>query len=286
VASISAFFPCFNDEATIASVVETGRAALQRLAVPFELIVVDDGSTDRSGEVLRALANRCPELRVVVHPRNRGYGAALISGFAATRHDWIFYTDGDGQFDPAEVARLVERARPDVDLVQGFKTRRADGWTRTVVGNVYRAVAGRAFGLGVRDVNCDFRLIRASKLDSITLACTSGAICVELVHKLERSGARVVEVPVSHYPRPAGRSQFLRVRRVALTLVQAAGLWCELARTRSRTRAPGGHSRTATTATDSPKGRFRRASRRRSSEASAPNVRDSRGRSMSERGTG
>src|SRR5436190_23967172 len=121
VASVSAFFPCYNDAPTIARMVEDARAALRRSVDDFEIIVVDDGSQDDSAAVLAVTAARIPELRVVTHERNQGYGAALISGFAAATKDWIFYTDGDGQYDASHLDDLVHAVGEDTEVVQGWK---------------------------------------------------------------------------------------------------------------------------------------------------------------------
>jgi glycosyltransferase involved in cell wall biosynthesis len=229
VESISAFFPCYNDEATIASMVRLAISTFERVGVcEADVTVVDDGSTDSSPKVLAALAADEPKLRVVTHDANRGYGGALLSGFAhATKH-WVFYTDGDGQFDPAELEVLVRHASPDVDVVQGYKLRRADGVLRRVIGRVYHQFVARVFGLRIRDTDCDFRLIRRSALDEVELEHTTGVICVELVRKLQDSGARFTEVGVHHYRRVYGRSEFFRAPAVARTLWALGALWVEL----------------------------------------------------------
>src|SRR5262249_7375561 len=164
-------------------------------------IVVNDGSTDRSAAVLEELRRHVPLLRVVTHERNRGYGGALLSGVAASTKQWVVYTDGDGQFDPAELELLVQRASDDVDVVQGYKVRRADGLARAVIGRIYHRFVKLCFGLKIRDTDCDFRLIRKATLDRVTLVHTTGVICVELVRKLQDAGARFAEVGVHHYRR-------------------------------------------------------------------------------------
>jgi glycosyltransferase involved in cell wall biosynthesis len=234
VESVSAFFPCYNDEATIASVVRAAGAVLDDAELDGELIVVNDGSSDGSERVLKELTEVEPRLRVVTHEQNRGYGGALLSGFAAASKQWVFYTDGDGQFDPGELARLLERATPDVDVVQGYKLGRADGVARRVIGRMYHRFVSLVFGLKIRDTDCDFRLIRRSVLDRVGLEHTTGVICVELVRKLQDAGARFVEVPVHHYPRQHGRSQFFNLPNVARTLLALVGLWFELVVLRRR----------------------------------------------------
>lgn len=229
VVAVSAFFPCFNDEPTIASMVNVAFGALERAGITdCEVIVVNDGSTDGSAVVLAELARKEPRLRVVTHDHNRGYGGALLSGFGAATKQWVFYTDGDGQYDPAEIELLIARASVDVDVVQGYKLRRADGMIRTIVGRTYHWFVKVAFGLAIRDTDCDFRLIRHSKLDEIELVHTTGAITVELVRKLQDAGAGFTEVGVHHYRRVFGKSEFFRIGAIARTLTALAGLWLQL----------------------------------------------------------
>ncbi|MFM8303630.1 MAG: glycosyltransferase family 2 protein [Actinomycetota bacterium] len=234
VGSISAFFPCYNDEATIASMVRLALETIDGVGAEGEVIVIDDGSTDGSPQVLQELAAEQPRLRVVTHEQNRGYGGALLSGFGAATSEWVFYTDGDAQFDPAELALLVAEAGADVDVVQGYKIRRADNLVRRVIGRVYHRSVSFMFGLKIRDTDCDFRLIRREMLDRIRLEHTSGVICVELVRKLQDEGARFVEVPVHHYPRLHGQSQFFRIPAVASTARDLVKLWIGLVVRRGR----------------------------------------------------
>ncbi|HXY92778.1 MAG TPA: glycosyltransferase family 2 protein [Acidimicrobiia bacterium] len=229
VEGISAFFPCYNDEATISAMVRLAVSTFERVGVcDAEVIVVDDGSFDSSPEVLKQLAEDEPLLRVVTHPENRGYGGALLSGFANSNKQWVFYTDGDGQFDPAELETLVRHASDDVDVVQGYKLRRADSVLRRVIGRVYHGFVARLFGLKIRDTDCDFRLIRRSTLDEIELVHTTGVICVELVRKLQDIDARFSEVGVHHYRRVYGTSEFFRAPAIARTLFALAALWVQL----------------------------------------------------------
>jgi glycosyltransferase involved in cell wall biosynthesis len=225
VESISAFFPCYNDAPTIERMVELAARTLDECGVDGEIIVIDDGSTDDSPRLLATAVTTEPKLRVVTHEQNRGYGGALLSGFAGAARQWVFYTDGDGQFDPTELALLVAAATDDVDVVQGYKIRRADNLARRVIGRVYQRFVTFAFGLAVRDVDCDFRMIRRAALDRINLVHSTGVICVELVRKLQDSGATFVEVPVHHYPREHGRSQFFRFDGILRTLTDLVGLW-------------------------------------------------------------
>jgi glycosyltransferase involved in cell wall biosynthesis len=226
VSSVSVFFPCLNDSGSILDLARRAHSLLAEIGVPFEIIVVDDGSSDGSPDLLEDLARDLSGLRVIRHLENRGYGGALRTGFAQAAHEWVFYTDGDGQYDVGELADLIRAASADVDWVQGYKRGRSDPLTRKIVGEVYRRVMRFVFGIRVRDVDCDFRLIKRELVPELTVV--SGAITVELVRGLQNNGARVVEVPVSHHERRHGRSQFFKVGRVARTFADLARLWPRL----------------------------------------------------------
>ena len=234
---ISVFFPAYGDWGTIASLVVLSESVLRELTDDWEIIVVNDCSPDHVGRILAELQTRYPRLKVVTHEKNRGYGGALKSGFAAATKEWVFYTDGDAQYDVRELALLWnarESADPKsgapvaYDLVNGFKIARHDGLHRIVVGNLYHAFVKLAFGLKIRDVDCDFRLIRRAVFDRIELTRSSGIICVELVTKIEKNGFRIAHVPVHHYHRMHGRSQFFNLARVGRVARDMGRLWWEL----------------------------------------------------------
>jgi len=227
--SLSVFFPAYNDAPSLPALLGNAFAVLAQHVDDYEVIVVNDGSYDNTGEVLECLRKQYGErMRVVTHPRNRGYGGALRSGFAAARKEWVFYTDGDGQYDVGELPKLLERVGPNTGLVNGYKLERHDPAHRIWIGNVYNFCARLLFRVRIRDIDCDYRLIRCGLLDEIQLTSTSGTICVELVRKLELSGCEVVEVGVHHYPRLHGRSQFFRMRSLAITLGQLLRMWIKL----------------------------------------------------------
>jgi glycosyltransferase involved in cell wall biosynthesis len=227
--AISVFFPAYNDAGTIASMVLAALHTCASLTDDYEVIVVNDGSTDYTGEVLADLASQYKHVRVITHPVNRGYGGALRTGFETASKELVFYTDGDAQYDAHELATLLPAMRPEVDIVQGYKIARHDPIFRIVIGKVYHWIVKLWFGLRVRDTDCDFRLIRKSALNRIELTSDTGTICVELVKKLQESGAVFAEVPVHHYHRAYGRSQFFNFPRLWATGVHLLQLWVQVA---------------------------------------------------------
>ncbi|HEX7531244.1 MAG TPA: glycosyltransferase family 2 protein [Pyrinomonadaceae bacterium] len=226
--SITVFFPVFNDQETVGSLAEKALAVLPALTDDYEVLLIDDGSTDASASVADELARNLKHVRVIHHSGNQGYGAALRTGFGNASKELIFYTDGDGQYDVSELALLVPLMSDGVDVVNGYKIRRKDNRGRKAFGAMYNRVARFIFRLPIRDVDCDFRLVRRSAIDRISLGLSSGAICVELVRKLKSAGCTFREVPVHHYPRIHGKSQFFTPRRVARTLFDFCALWLSL----------------------------------------------------------
>jgi len=232
---VSIFFPAYNDWGTIASLVVLAAAVVRDLTDDWEIIVVNDASPDHTPLILGELLRYVPHLRIVEHERNRGYGGALRSGFAAATKEYIFYTDGDAQYDVRELRTLWEN-RADADLVNGYKIARADPLHRIIIGRIYHHIVRLAFRLHVVDVDCDFRLLRRSVFERVELTRDSGVICVELMTKIEKNGFRIAEVPVHHYHRLHGRSQFFNFRRVFQVLRELGVLWWELIVQRKVTR--------------------------------------------------
>jgi glycosyltransferase involved in cell wall biosynthesis len=227
-AGLSVFFPAYNDSGTIASMVIRAVKAASDLTPDYEVIVVNDGSADATPEIVDELARTYSHVRAIHHPKNRGYGGALQTGFRSSTKELIFYTDGDAQYDPAELAVLWAKMTPDADLVNGYKISRSDPLHRIIIGRVYHHIVSRLFGLTVRDVDCDFRLLRRSIFERIDLEKTSGVICLEMMKKITDAGFHIVEVPVHHYHRAFGKSQFFNFRRIGKTGVDVLRLWYEL----------------------------------------------------------
>ena len=227
---LTVFFPAYNDGGTIASMVVVANLTARGLTGDYEIIVVNDGSRDATAAVLDELAGVYPRLRVLTHETNRGYGAALRSGFRAATKPLVFYTDGDAQYDPRELTVLWRRLQdhPDVDVVNGYKISRSDPFHRIVIGRLYHHLVKFLFGLRLRDVDCDFRLMRRAVFERVTLEKSSGVICLEMMKKIQDAGFRIAEVPVHHYHRAYGVSQFFNFGRIARTALDVMRLWISL----------------------------------------------------------
>ena len=208
---VSACFPAFNDAGSIAWVAHRAREALESTGRDFEILILDDGSVDRTAKALQSLSREIPELRTLRHEENRGYGATLRDLFAAARFSLVVYTDGDGQFDPFELTRFLDAASPDVQLVNGFRRKRADGPLRRLLGPRFHRVIAETFGLpALRDWDCDFRLFRRDLEIEASMTFDDGTAVVEFLAGLEDRGIRFAEVEVSHSERRAGASQYFR----------------------------------------------------------------------------
>jgi glycosyltransferase involved in cell wall biosynthesis len=207
VARLSYFFPAHNEEANLEGLVDEALATLPTIADAFEIIAIDDGSKDGTPGIADRLAAAHPDVvRVVHHPVNLGYGAALRSGFAAARYELVAYTDGDRQFKVADLGRLTDRlaAADQPDVVVGFRIKRADPFVRTLYARAYRLANRIFFGLTVTDVDCACKLFRRASLDGLRIESGGAFFSAELLIKLRSAGRTVVEVGVPHYPRTAG----------------------------------------------------------------------------------
>jgi glycosyltransferase involved in cell wall biosynthesis len=207
VARLSYFFPAHNEEANLRPLVDEALVTLPALAATWEIVIVDDGSRDATAAIADELAAANPGLvRVVHHPTNLGYGAALRSGLGAARYDLVAFTDGDRQFRVADVSRLLERlaAADHPDVVVGYRIRRADPLVRSVYARVYRLANRIFFGLTIRDVDCACKLFRREALDGLRVESGGAFFSAELLIKLHASGRTLAEVGIPHYARTAG----------------------------------------------------------------------------------
>ena len=218
---LSVVVPCYNEEANVARVVDQAVGVARRLASEIEVIVVDDGSTDETRVILEVLERSVPELRVIEHLRNRGYGAAVRSGFRASTKDYVFLTDGDGQFDLSELSNAVRLLR-EHDVVAGYRVDRRDGWWRRLWGRAWTAIVNQAFDLRVRDANCAFKLVPQKLLRVSDLRSDGALISAELLAEARRGGFSIAECPVSHYPRMHGSQSGASLSVVARAVLELA----------------------------------------------------------------
>jgi glycosyltransferase involved in cell wall biosynthesis len=203
LASLSVVLPCFNEEANVAAAIESAVASARQCSDRYEIVVVDDGSTDGTVRVVGELVAREPNLRVIMHTRNRGYGEALRSGIRAARMEWVLLADADLQFDLRDLADFVPLAR-SADALWGRRLVRQDTVLRRLCASVWNRLVRGLFALPVRDVDCGFKLIRADVLRSVELQSTGAMISTELAVNCRAQGARFAEIGVRHHPRAAG----------------------------------------------------------------------------------
>lgn len=203
--SLSIFFPAYNEEGNIATTIIDARNAAEEVSKSYEIIVVDDGSKDRTAEVVLELKKYIHNIRLISHKTNRGYGAAVKTGLKACKMDWIFFTDSDGQFHYDELHKFVG-ARDDADLVIGYRRKRMDPFHRIFVAQILLKLWNFAlFGLTVRDVDCAYKLFRREVRDSIKLETQSAITITEFIVKAKALGYKIIQLPVHHYPRKFGK---------------------------------------------------------------------------------
>jgi len=214
IRSLSIFFPCYNDAGTIASIVILADQIAKNITSNYEIIVVNDASFDSSKEILDLLKKNFKRLKVITHHKNKGYGGTLKTGFKYAQKEWIFYTDGDFQYDVRELMKFAQVVDKKTQLIQGYKIKRHDPWYRIVIGNIYNFLVKIMFNLPYKDIDCDFRLIKKEVFKKIKLESNSGTICVEMMLKFKQNNIRYKEIPVHHYVRSYETSQFFNFKRI------------------------------------------------------------------------
>ena len=202
--SLSIFFPCYNEEGNVERVIRAALEVAPRVADQYEVIAVNDGSKDRTGEIAERLAAEIPQVRVVHNNPNLGYGGAVVRGLKEARMQWIFFTDGDGQFDMGEIPKLIDLLDRG-DFAVGYRIQRADPFLRKVNAFCWGTLVRALFGLKVRDIDCAFKLLPKSLIDKIDLHSRGALISTELLAKAKNHGLRIVETGVHHFPRTAGQ---------------------------------------------------------------------------------
>jgi len=224
---LSVFLPCHNEEGNVERVVKGFAAMLPRIADDYEIIVVDDGSRDRTGEIADRMAAADPHVKVVHHPTNRGYGGAVISGVRAATLPYVLLSDGDGQFDPGDVA-LLARKVPDYDVVVGRRISRADPLMRRINGKAWTTLVRLLFGIKIHDIDCGFKLFKRELLDGLELRAHGAMISTELMARLVGRGARMAEVGVRHMPRLAGEQSGANLKVIVRAFGELFRLFREL----------------------------------------------------------
>jgi glycosyltransferase involved in cell wall biosynthesis len=197
------FFPCYNEQDNIERVVQRATEVLDGLGRDYEVIIVDDGSGDQTGRTADSLAAANNRVRVVHHPRNSGYGAALQSGFRSATKELVFFTDGDGQFDIGEMPALLPLME-ECDIVCGYRLNRNDPVIRKINGWLWTKLVCLLFGMHIRDIDCAFKLFRREVFDHIKMSSSGALISAEILARATRRGYRITQAGVHHYPRTAG----------------------------------------------------------------------------------
>jgi len=225
VAELSVFFPAYNEEANVRSTTEGILRVLPTVADRYEILIVDDGSADGTGAIADELSANNPNVRVIHHGRNRGYGGALQTGFYNCRFELIAFVDGDGQFDFVEVPAFLE-ASEHYDLVIGYRVRRRDTLLRTMNARAWGALIRLLFGLKVRDIDCAFKLIHKKALQTLPRLHSEGAmVSAEILIRSQNAGLSIMEVPVHHFPRHAGEQTGANVRVIVKAFRDLFSLW-------------------------------------------------------------
>lgn len=228
--SLSVFFPAFNEEKNITTTVEKALVVLKKLPLKnYEIIIVVDGSTDSTLKMAQLLAEKNSRVRLIIHPKNKGYGEALKSGFYNSKYPWIVFTDADGQFNFSEITNLIDKA-DQADIVAGFRINRQDSWQRKIFGSLWTLLTNILLGIGVRDVDCAFKLINKKVINTIPkLKSTRGAmISPELLARAHKGGFKIIEVGVHHYPRTSGQQSGANMKVVLKSFIDLGKLWWTL----------------------------------------------------------
>jgi glycosyltransferase involved in cell wall biosynthesis len=225
--NISVFFPCYNEEKNIEKLLTNSLNFLPTIAYEYEVIVVDDGSIDSTLKIAQIFSRENPHVKIVHHEINRGYGAALRSGFENCSKNYIFFTDGDNQFDITEMTKLLPYIR-DYDIVAGYRLKRRDNFIRKINEFNFNRLIRLLFGLKVRDLNCAFKIYKKEVIKSLKLRSTLAFINSELLIRAKEKGFTIKEVGITHYPRQWGTQTGANVKVILGSLFELFKLRREL----------------------------------------------------------
>ena len=225
---LSVFLPAYNEEGNIKKVVAGTASVLKKIARSWEVIVVDDGSQDKTAEIVRGLSQKDPRIRVISHPVNRGYGGALKTGFSKSKYPWVAFMDSDGQFDFSEIRKFLSYTKK-ADLILGYRVSRADSLLRKIYTFGWLAIARILLGLDVRDYSCGFKLIKKKVFEKVQpLEAEEKVTQIEFLVKAKRQGFTFAEVGVRHYPRKFGQQTGASLKVVARSTIDLFKLWRKL----------------------------------------------------------
>ncbi len=225
--SLSIFFPCYNEEQNVQTMIEQAAQVGNDYGIDYEILIVDDGSSDRSVKMIQDEAKKNSHIRLIQHPKNMGYGAALRTGLANVKKDLVFLTDGDNQFRLAEMEKLFSKI-DSCDVVVGYRISRQDKAHRRLNGFLWTQLNKILFGLPVRDVDCAFKLFRKKTLEGLELKSDHLLIHAEILARLKKKGYKIEEIGVTHYPRTAGKATATGVTRILKTFKELFGLYWQI----------------------------------------------------------
>lgn len=225
--SISVFFPCYNEEPNVALFLQSALELLPQVSRKFEIIVINDGSTDGTKKAATNFTKKYPEVRVVSHQRNLGYGAALRSGFKAARYDWVFFTDGDLQFKISQLKKFISYT-DNFDIVIGYRRNRADGGIRAFNAYLFKLYIDLLFRVHVKDIDCAFKLMRAKVIKAVKLTSTGAFTSAELLYQLKKEGQQFKQLPVTHMPRRFGTPTGNHPRVIVKAGLEALKLYAQI----------------------------------------------------------
>ncbi len=225
--NISAFFPAHNEEANIEALTRKTTQVLSEICEDYEIIIVNDGSKDRTKEIADALSNENPKIRVINHEINRGYGGAVKSGLFGAKLEWVFFTDGDGQFDVNEI-KILAKYINEADLIVGYRIKRADSFMRKLNAFAWGTLVRILFHLKVRDIDCAFKLFKKEIIEKTKPEAEGAMISTEFLAKANKLGYKIKEVGVSHYPRKAGTSSGANIKVILRAFVELFKLYRKL----------------------------------------------------------
>jgi len=227
LSSLSVFFPCFNEADNLPTILNQALLVLPKLAKKFEVIVVDDGSTDQTKQLVKKFSEQFPVISLVSYQHNKGYGAAIRSGIKASRYDWIFYTDGDAQFDLTELEKFVEKTSSS-QVILGYRKSRAEGFKRVMFAWLYKLYIDLLFRVHVKDIDCAFKLFRAKELKQLDLFSTGAFISSEILYRLKKKKVKFVQIPVNHFPRKYGSATGASIGVIVVGLWEPLKLYLQM----------------------------------------------------------